>query len=1829
MKKNKIMKLVSASLAVVMALSVFGEYTPIQAATVQQEQGIMKEVTPAEPIMAGATNESFGATLTNVGPNTKGYQSASLEGATIVDASKYKEIDYSFLENFSFGETGEYDFLAVYDNVAELQESTDYRLRENVYLKTKGYYEAGDKGGAVYLVQTKKETGSILLSNGLYANIVPDQITLKDEKYAVVSMRQMGAKADGETPAQICFANAIGAASNYAKSHEEIDRGLAYIPAGEYKVTNIMSANATNTSIVGAGQDKAVFFTDNDYRKTEGYSEHLMESWNSENLYFEGFKLEAREVDLYHYMRQFSLFYCKNIYIYQLSLVVPEGAYRAYQYQDKQYSNMCCYCGNTGVTIDDCYMEQMSGTYRGANLGILDIWSAGENNITVMNCKMVGNARDEQIGFFSTDKDSAAVKNVDFINNEVICYRPKYYDVVGTATMRFTIAYADSKNIEDIRIEGNHFKVECDSKFMTFGTLKNCDVSHNVIEVYTAQNNGAAIFDSSCGDGTQVKIHDNEFYLSSYNNSSRYCGLGGGGSLTFYNNRVFTDISLSLGLLGSFRNCEIVAFGNYGGGSLSVTTVTPKSDIVNNKFLCFNGFGSNPVFGCGSATDDMHFDNNVIYNYKRNVFGIGSWEALGMINSDANRISFTHNEIYAPNTYVTHNYSSGEKDEAGNFLQRIFYFRSGTVKTLDISKNIFQGYKGLVRYTGKVEGYEKSDYVFDDNQYDGITEKLEDVTASQIDVLYQGKACTDITTDQASIDLDTVVYIPTEYDEEGNVTKQEVATDREVKWYSAIESIATVSDDGIVTKHQNGDVTLMATTLDGTTSFGKVKIHFEDAVASSLTTDVSEIEMQTGLRRYFTANVMPETASKQVIWESSDAEVVSINAYGLANANKAGEAIITCRTTDGSGLKAQIHVTVIEPLVRVVNLATTAKTFKYSEIGKKLELKPSTGPENATNHGISKCVSSNEAVATVDDKGVVTVTGPGVCSIKVYALDESIYKGCTIYVTPNKIETINQAITNSTVELSWKAETGASGYKVYQYNEDSKEYVEKQDIGKSTSYKATGLSAKTTYKYKIIPYIYVGWKNYIYAEADEVSVTTFEAETITSFSNETLVSEFSVGDTKEKTVKYNPSTLKKTIEDFEYSIEDTKVAKLEAAEMNGSGVKFKITAVAPGVTNLILKSKDERGQSTKLPIAVFGNSIDSESIKLTTTYKHVELEFEGMEDESNITGYLVKRRKGSPGYPFRDVDYVEKNESKKYKVIDLQAPTDALEYCYTVCPAIKVDDKTIYYGKGCSTKAGEKVEYSEITEFTTDKKEIAMICGNQETVNAFIEPENATYQSVYWTTDDKAIATVEGVAENSKTAKITALKVGVTKIKATTMDGNYTEAVIDVIVTPKKPSIESVNVGSECTILTWNKVDGANGYKVYRKNGDIYEEISDVESTTFVDKNLKADSLYLYKLVPYMLVGQTKYEGEALNDIVAMTSTDKLPVKATGYHGIYDKTSHQALTIEGVCDGKLEYSINGVDWSEEIPEIKYVKDSCQVYIKYTKELQICYGIVEAIIEKADRPEGYPAGKLILEAESECFDVSSLALPENYQWSEESAAKTFTYAETIKAVANYVGEDVQNYETTSFEIEIFHEANEMKHAKLILNKKSFTYTSKAIAPAVTVTYGKKTLVPNVDYKVTYTNHINPGVAMVTMEGVKERGFMGSISAKFEIKASGSCGKNAKWKYDIKKKTLTIYGKGAMKNFKKASEQPWYPFAGGITRVVVEKNMTGIGSNAFYNCKKVKSIQVKTSKLKKVGKNALKGVHKKAVIRVPKKKLQLYKNKLFKKKGQSSTVKIKRN
>ena len=100
-----------------------------------------------------------------------------------------------------------------------------------------------------------------------------------------------------------------------------------------------------------------------------------------------------------------------------------------------------------------------------------------------------------------------------------------------------------------------------------------------------------------------------------------------------------------------------------------------------------------------------------------------------------------------------------------------------------------------------------------------------------------------------------------------------------------------------------------------------------------------------------------------------------------------------------------------------------------------------------------------------------------------------------------------------------------------------------------------------------------------------------------------------------------------------------------------------------------------------------------------------------------------------------------------------------------------------------------------------------------------------------------------------------------------------------------------------------------------------------------------------------------------------------------------------------------------------------------------------------------------------------------------------------------------------------------------------------------------------------------------------------------------------------------KTVTYGGK----SFKVAAIADKAFRKSNMKEMAVGDNVKTIGVSAFEGCRNLKTVTVKSSRLKSAGEGAFKGIHAKASIKVPKKKLSAYR-KILKGKGQGKKVRI---
>lgn len=215
----------------------------------------------------------------------------------------------------------------------------------------------------------------------------------------------------------------------------------------------------------------------------------------------------------------------------------------------------------------------------------------------------------------------------------------------------------------------------------------------------------------------------------------------------------------------------------------------------------------------------------------------------------------------------------------------------------------------------------------------------------------------------------------------------ENATCKEVNWTSSDPEIASVDETGMLTALSVGKTQIKAVVVD-TDIFDVVEITV--IPKESLSLEPSEISAHVGEIVQITVEVFPESVLE---WDSNDKSVALVDQNGLVTAVGVGDCIISAATTDGTNLTATCHVIILPVLVE--SMAIDPNEWSGVE-GESFQIIATLVPENATEKTL-RWSSSNEAVAIVDDNGLVSVLKEGTCIITAKTTDGSrLYDECIV-----------------------------------------------------------------------------------------------------------------------------------------------------------------------------------------------------------------------------------------------------------------------------------------------------------------------------------------------------------------------------------------------------------------------------------------------------------------------------------------------------------------------------------------------------------------------------------------------------------------------------------------------------------------------------------------------------------------------------------------------------------------------------------------------------------------------------------------------------------------
>ena len=208
------------------------------------------------------------------------------------------------------------------------------------------------------------------------------------------------------------------------------------------------------------------------------------------------------------------------------------------------------------------------------------------------------------------------------------------------------------------------------------------------------------------------------------------------------------------------------------------------------------------------------------------------------------------------------------------------------------------------------------------------------------------------------------------------------------------------ADTGVISGIPTADGTFNFT-VTATNAYGSDSKEFTLTIdqqgtihVTSVSLDKTSLELTEGGTDTLTATITPNNATnKNVTWSTSNASIATVN-NGEVTAVSAGTATITA-TADGKS--ATCTVTVTAATVPVTGV-TMNKTSTSLYVGDTETLTATVAPDNATNKAVT-WTSSDSAVATVDQNGVVTAVAHGTATITVTTEDGNYTATCTVTVS--------------------------------------------------------------------------------------------------------------------------------------------------------------------------------------------------------------------------------------------------------------------------------------------------------------------------------------------------------------------------------------------------------------------------------------------------------------------------------------------------------------------------------------------------------------------------------------------------------------------------------------------------------------------------------------------------------------------------------------------------------------------------------------------------------------------------------------------------------------
>ncbi len=443
---------------------------------------------------------------------------------------------------------------------------------------------------------------------------------------------------------------------------------------------------------------------------------------------------------------------------------------------------------------------------------------------------------------------------------------------------------------------------------------------------------------------------------------------------------------------------------------------------------------------------------------------------------------------------------------------------------------------------------------------------------------------------------------------------------------------------------------------------------------------------------------------------------------------------------------------------------------------------------------------------------------------------------------PAKVSGLSCAAKSMTaVKLSWKKQSGVTGYRVQQYINGQWTVVVKKTSG--TTAKIKNLEPGTTYKFRVCAYQKVGGKNYFGAYCTRLAVKTAAVGVPTGL-KATKVTDSAV------VLQWNKVS---GVKEFViYSVNGNSRKRLGAAEKNAFTVKnlaggtdyiFTVISVIRG-TERNFKSKYSDNLSVRTAPAAVKNFKASD-----VGAEEVTLSWSKSKNAQNYRVYQVVNDKWKT---------LGNTTRTTYTIDGLEELTS---YQFRVRPYLNNAGKDLFG------------PYSSILNVKTSKASVkglkATSIAEKSIVISWDAMVDATGYTVETSTDNKnftAVSAAPATAGGTVTATITNLAGNTTyyiRVSAKYANGTGLPAKLTVRTAPTKTQGLKATGISGGISLSWNPTPGADGYEVSKStNSNNWEVVSDVLDTTTVAENLPVNVQYFFRVRAYYSENGVKYYGD-------------------------------------------------------------------------------------------------------------------------------------------------------------------------------------------------------------------------------------------------------------------------------------------------------------------------------------------------------------------------------